>query len=397
MPAADTEFKKIATDLATAFEEFKGRLAAEEAERAKLGTATSETAAELKRVNAAMDEMEKKMQRAKIAAGLTAIDEAGAETKAKTAAETKAFHRWVRTGAVSEEERKALATDDDTQGGYLVPHDLANRIIQKLILVSPMRELASTETTSSNALEIPAEGATNFDAGWVAQRAARNQTTTATLRLERIPAHEMYAEPAATQTQLDDSAFDVESWMSGRIATRLAQIEGQAFIAGDGNGKPQGVLAAAAAVPVLHSGNANTLTADGIIDCVHDLPTFYARQARFGLNRKTIGVIRKFKDANGQYLWQPGGFGGPGFAAGWPATIMGQPYTELPDMPDVAAGATPVIFGDFKMAYVIVDRLGVRVMRDPFTQKPFILFYTTKRVGGQIVLAEAARVLTVAA
>ena len=412
---APVEVKKLVDDLKTDWEKFKEQNDQAIAEQKKLGETTAETKQALDRLNARLDAVEVKAQRAAVAPGLRKIDDEIAEGRERRSAEQKAFSKWARRGhtrLTAEEtkslaslkyfdaedaEYKALDTDSDVEGGVFVPHQLANRVIQKLILVSPFRNIAAVETISTGALEIPAEGSTNFAGGWTGERKSRSETQEASLRMERIPAHEMYAEPGVTQTLLDDSVFDIETWLSGRVATILAQLEGKAFIAGNGVTQPEGVrnnskIPSAQQLSIANgtfSANTTGQGADQLITMWTTLPTFYANQASWILNRATLGVIRKFKDNNNQYLWQPGGFSGPAAAAGFPATIFGQPYMEMPDMDAVGAGNYPILLGNWRAAYQIVDRLGIRVIRDNLTQKPLVLFYTTKRVGGQMVLGEA--------
>lgn len=407
--AGTTEVKKLVEDLKGTFEQFKERDQQREDEAKKLGSETAETKAAQEKLNTRLDEIELQIKRAHINRGLEEVDNDIRESKAKRSFGVKAFSKWVRRGikGVNDEEQKSLATqwyddgeevkalqtDSDVEGGAFVPHQLANRVIQKLILVSPFRALATVETISSNALEIPAEGAQNFAAGWVGERATRSNTQTAQIRMERIPAHEMYAQPIVSQTQLDDSAFDVETWMSGRVATIMAQLEGQGFLKGTANAQPEGVvnnsqIPAGQQLSIANGSFTGSAAADQLITMWSTLPTFYANAASWILNRATLGVIRKLKDNNNQYLWQPGGFG-VALQNGFPATILGQPYAEMPDMDSVGAGKYPILFGNFKAAYTIVDRIGMRVIRDNLTQKPFVLFYTTKRVGGQVVLGEA--------
>lgn len=408
------EEKSLVTELKTTFEQFKETHTSQEAELKKLGTASAETETQLKRINAALDDIEIKFQRARMTAGLSRIDDEIRGEREQRAPEQKAFSKWARRGHTrlneeevksltalkyldrEEGEYKALETDSDVEGGVFVPHQLANRVIQKLILVSPFRSVASVETIGTGALEIPAEGGTNFSAGWVGERATRTTTTTASLRMERIPVHELYAEPPVSQTQLDDSVFDVETWLSGRVATVMAQIEGQAFIGGTGVTQPEGIknnvnIPSGQQLTIANgtfSANTTSQGADMLVTMWGKLPTYYANEGTWVLNRGTLATIRKFKDNNNQYLWAPGGFG-DGNRGGFPATIMGQPYVEMPDMDNVGASAYPILFGNWRAAYQIVDRIGMRVIRDNLTEKPFVLFYTTKRVGGQMVLGEA--------
>jgi HK97 family phage major capsid protein len=258
-------------------------------------------------------------------------------------------------------------------------------IIEKLVEISPVRALASIETIGvGDSLDVPKEGSTNFDDGWVAERQDRPETATGTFALDQIPTHEQYAKPRATQKMLDDNTFDVEGWISRKVQERFAKREGTGFVSGNGVTQPEGLLTNADIAFVV-SGDANLLTPNGIIDLYHDLPEPYANNATWLMKRGTVKAIRQFKDTTGQYLWQPA------LADKTPSTILGQPYREAIDMPAVAANAFPIIFGDFKAGYAIVDRMGIRVLRDPYSAKPFVEFYTTRRVGGQVVLAEAFR------
>lgn len=412
---ATVETKQLVDEMKSAFEKFKETHAAQEAEYKKLGESTAETDTQLKKLNARLDEVEVKAQRARIRPSLDRIDDEIREERAQgRSEERKAFSKFVRRGdkRLSNDEIKMLSslkyldpdsaefkdldTDADTEGGVFVPHQLANRVIQKLILVSPFRAVANVEVISTGALEIPKEGATNFAGGWVGERGGRTKTASASLSMERIPVHEMYAEPAISQTQLDDSVFDVETWLTNRVSTILSQIEGLAFIKGSGVTQPEGIagntqIPAGQQLTIANgtfSANTTAQGADQLITMWATLPTFYANEATWVLNRATLGIIRKFKDNNNQYLWAPGGFG-DGNRGGFPATIMGQPYVEMPDMDSIGAGKFPLQLGNFRAGYQIVDRIGMRVIRDNLTNKPFVLFYTTKRVGGSLVLAEA--------
>lgn len=309
----------------------------------------------------------------------------------------EAFGGYIRKGkeGISAEQVKALTVDTDPQGGYAVPVQRANEIIMKLIQFSPVRELADVVTISTgDAYEQPAEGAQSFTAGWVAERASRTETTAAKIRMEKTPVHELEAYPFVSQKMLDDAAFNIEQWLTNRLADMFRVTEGVAFISGSGVGKPEGLLTNGDVTSV-NTGDANLVTADGLIDIYHDLPEFYAKGATWLMKRQTVSAIRKLKDANGQYLWVPGFSNN--LAGNAPASILGQPYREAIDMPDVAASAYPVLFGDFKKAYRIVDRIDIRVLRDPYTNKPYVTFYTTKRLGGQVVLAEAMRKLKISA
>ena len=307
------------------------------------------------------------------------------------AAEVKRFNEWATTGMLDgreSKEYKALATDKDPEGGYGVPYPAQGAMIRKLIEHSPVRELCSVETISGgNAWEAVAEGATNFTAGKVGERDSRPETVAGTLRKERIPVHEFYANVFVTQTMLDDSTFGAENWISERIGTRRAVLEGGYHINGTAEGEPEGLLTNADITSV-NSGDSNEVTDTGLITLMFDLPEAYARNAVFLWKRATTAKIRKFKDAtSGQYLWQPGLNGST------QNTVLGHRYVEALDMPAEDTDLFPVLFGDFQRAYKIVDRKGLTLTRDPYTSKPFDEFYFTWRTGGQVVLAEAMRKL----
>lgn len=358
----------------------------QEKEIKSVGTASGETKSQIAALNTRMDELETKLARPPA----TPTDGKGKD--GAPTIETKAFHGYLRKGvdSLGPEEVKTLATDSDVAGGYLVPTMTRDRIIERLVELSPIRALSTVETIGrGRALEIPREGAADFSAGWVGERELRPPTTVGTFALERIPVDEQYAAPRATQSMLDDTAFDVEGWIVRKVGVRLAQLEGRAFVSGTGVGQPRGILTATD-IPIVNAGHASAITADGMIRVFYSLPEAYTRNATFVMRRATVGAIRELKDTQGQYLWQVS------IAAGQPATILGMPYVEAPDMPAIAAGAFPVLFGDFRACYLIVDRQGINVLRDPYSAKPLVEFYITRRVGGQVVLAEAMRRLRIA-
>ncbi|HTE48254.1 MAG TPA: phage major capsid protein [Gemmatimonadaceae bacterium] len=391
---ADLELKKLHDDLSaatTAFREANDRL---EAETKRVGAGSVEAKALVDKMNARLDDIEVKMQRARFMRDGTGQSEAKSDVDV---IETKAFNNFARFGdeRLSVEERKAVAerksltTDSDPDGGYVVPTTTSSRFIRKLILVSPIRQYATVETISKgNDLEIPAEGPQSFAAGRVGQRSTRPETAAGQMRLEKIPTHEYYAKPMLTQQMIDDTSMDVEGWAADRVGTAIGQIEGQDFVAGSGVGGPEGFNSSS--VTDIHGGDAALIKIDGLFDMMADLPTYYAQNARIYSNRKTKYAIRKLKDGQGQYLWQPS------VIVGAPPTFDGTEVVEIYDMPDIAANAFPVVYGDLKAAYTIVDRMQLRLLRDPYTSKPFVELYFTKRTGGQIVLAEALRRLKIA-
>ena len=331
-------------------------------------------------LNARIDELETKGNRPGFAAESKGDD---------FAPEAKAFAQFMRKGAdrLAPEQVKLLSADSDADGGYLMPVNQASNVLLKLIEFSPIRELANIVTISSgDTYEIPAEGSTDFTAGWVGERGSRAETTSGKLAYHKIIAHEMYANPFVTQKLLDDNAFNVDQWINDRVARRFGVTEGTAFVSGTGSNQPEGLLTAT--VTEVDSGSAAAVTAAGIIDLYHSLPEYYTRNSTFLAKRATIGSIRKLTDpGTGAFLWQPG------LTAGDPGSLLGRPYRECIDMPAEAANTYPVLFGDIRAAYTIVDRQGIRVVRDPYSNKPSVEFYTTKRVGGAVVLAEALRKL----
>lgn len=362
-------------EITKTWEQFKGVLDVQEKELKKYGDVATETKTTLDKLNIRLDELEVKLNRPLIK---------GVEGKEEKSAEVKAFINFLRKGdKVSPDEVKLLSTIVDTEGGYAVPTPLRDRIIEKLVLISPVRAVASVETISiGNGLEIPTETGT-MGGDWVGEKGARTETGTIPFGLERILVNEMYANPRATQSMLEDAVFDIEKWLVNAIAKKFAQLEGTAFISGDGLNKPQGILSKSGVTSVI-SGNANLLTADGLIDLYHALPEAYAKNGVWLLKRATLGIIRKFKDAvSGAYLWQPG------LLAGVPNTILGNAYIECPDMPAVSAGTYPIVFGDIESAYLIVDKKNITMTRDIYSAKPYVEFYTVARVGGQVVNTEA--------
>ena len=312
--------------------------------------------------------------------------------KAVLAQYEKAFSVFCRKGekGLDIDTIKLLATDQDPDGGYFVPQNTRDQIIQKLIEISPVRPLANVETIGiGDSLSIPAED-TDFVTQKGSERVAGAVTDTGKIRMERIPVHIREARPRITQTLLDDSVFNVEAWMSKRVLRRFEVQEGADFINGTGVDEPEGLLTKPS-VGNVNGGDAAVLTkSDSIVRLFYSLPSAYSRNATFLLHRLTTQDIRLMKDAQSRYIWMSG------ISQDRPPTILGAPYVEATDMPVVAANAKAIIFGDIRAAYTIVDRQGIRVLRDVFTQKPLIEFYMTRRYGGQVVLKEALKTLTIA-
>ena len=259
--------------------------------------------------------------------------------------------------------------------------------------ISPVRSVARVRQTSNKEIEVPSKTAT-FAAAWTAEGGSRTETTGYTTSLNTIPTHELYALVDISGALLEDSVFDLEAEMNTEFAEQFAKAEGAAFLTGNGTNKPTGILDGTT-VASTTAAAAAAIATDDLIDLVHGLQSEYARNAAFMLNRTTLGEIRKLKDTAGQYIFQTG-FSGQ---SGLPNTILGHAYVEAVDMADIAASAKPVVFGDYRRGYMIVDRVALSVLRDPYSQASTgnVRYIARRRVGGEVVLAEAMRALKMAA
>ncbi|MFN3888984.1 MAG: phage major capsid protein [Beijerinckiaceae bacterium] len=364
------------------------------------------TEEKLARIDRALDETKRRIDlqtiekaRPRLSAGHAPGDGEAREHKA-------AFRAYMRSGesaGLKAMEEKAMSSGSGPDGGYLVPQPAEREILQRLANVSPIRAIATVREISTSTFRkafpvgVPVSG-------WAGETDARTQTANPQLADMSFPAMELFAMPAATQTLLDDAAVDVEQWLAEEIDTVFAEQEGAAFVSGDGVNKPTGFLSYPRAthdawmwgkLGYTPTGAAGAFAAsdpsDRIIDLVYALRAGYRQNARFVMNRKTQAVVRKLKASGGEYLWQPPA------SADQDATLMGFPVTEAEHMPDIAADETAIAFGDFRRGYLVVDRLGVRILRDPYSAKPYVLFYTTKRVGGGVQDFDAIKLLKFAA
>lgn len=392
------EIKALIEAQGRAFEAFKAEHSAA-LNDVKKGTEDVVRTEKVDRINATVSDLQAALDEQ--AQKLAALQTAGASKPGdavKNAEYTKAFDRFFRKGDeasidafIQANPQAAMSVAVPEDGGYTAPIEWDRTITDKLKIVSPMRGIASVIQISGNGFsKLYNDRATA--SGWVGESAARPETPAAKFAEVKFNTGEIYANPAATQRLLDDSEINLENWLAGEVETEFAYQEGIAFVSGNGTDKPKGLLTYTAAnshpwgaIPTVNSGDAAGLTTDGLIDLVYDLPSERTPNARFTMNRKTQGAIRKLKDGQGNYIWQPG------LVSGQPATILGFPVSELAAMPDIAADAIPVVFGDFKRGYLVVDRMGIRILRDPYTNKPFVQFYTTKRVGGGVTDPTALR------
>ncbi len=351
------------------------------------------TTEKLDRINKALDELTLKGRRPPLSAE---------RATARPSEHKQAFEGYVRGGdedGYRKLEQKALSAGSNADGGYLVPVETETEIGRRLAALSPIRAIADVRQVSSGTYRKPFM-TTGPAVGWVAETGARSQTTSPAIAALDFPAMELYAMPAATAALLDDSAVNIDDWIAAEVEGAFAAQEGTAFVTGDGTNKPRGFLGystvaegswewgkigyvvtgASGALPSSHP-------SDVLVDLIYTLKSGYRANARFVLNRRTQAAIRKLKDADGHYLWQPAA------VAGGEASLLGFPVTEAEDMPDIGANALALAFGDFRRGYLVVDRLGVRVLRDPYSAKPYVLFYTTKRVGGGVQDFDAIKLL----
>ena len=351
------------------------------------------TADKLERIEKTMDALALKQARVPLG-----------ERDAKPVAELahkSAFDGYVRKGETANLtalEQKALSVGIDADGGFLVPEETERAVNLALKTVSPIRAIAGVRQVSGSVYKMPF-ATTGAATGWVGEAAVRPQTNTPTLAELSFPTMELYAMPAATQALLDDSAVNIDEWIAEEVRVAFAQQEGTAFVTGDGINKPKGFLTYTTVANASWTwGNLGFVTsgaagafpaanpADKLIDLVYAVKGSYRAN---GVRHEPLdaGTVRKMKDADGNYIWQPAA------DAAQPSRLLGYPVVEAEDMPDIAANSLSIAFGDFSRGYLIVDRVGIRVLRDPYSSKPYVLFYTTKRVGGGVQDFDAIKLL----
>jgi HK97 family phage major capsid protein len=304
----------------------------------------------------------------------------------------KAFGAYLRSGDEGalrglELDAKSLSASVNSDGGYLVDPQTADTVKSVLQSTASIRAVASVVNVEATSYDVLIDH-TDIGAGWATETDPSGETGTPSIDRITIPLHELSALPKASQRLLDDSAFDIEGWLAGRIADKFARAEAAAFLSGDGVDKPTGILSHPTVDNDVWSWGSLGYVAtgvdgdigngDAIIDLVYALGAQYRAGASFVMNSKTAGVIRKLKDADGRFLWSDG------LAAGDPARLMGYPVLVAEDMPDVASGSYSVAFGDFAAGYTTAERPDLRVLRDPFSAKPHVLFYAAKRIGGDV-------------
>ncbi|ELI8004032.1 phage major capsid protein [Yersinia enterocolitica] len=394
------DVEQVAQELNQKFSEFKEkndkRLDAVEQEKGKL-------AGEVETLNGKLTELDN--LKASLEEEIKSLKRPGGGTNTKTATEHKsAFMQFVRKGkedGLRELEQKALNTGTDADGGYAVPEELDRTLLDILKNEVIMRQESTVITvgTSDYKKLVNLHGA---GSGWVGEQAARPATDTPQLA-QIVPfMGEIYGNPQATQTMLDDGFFDVESWINSSLSLEFSEQEEIAFTNGTGVLKPKGFLAYTSTdekdsvrefgkLQHLLSGAAAAVTADSIIQMIYTLRKVHRNGAKFMMNNNSLFKIRILKDERGDYLWRPG------LELDQPSMLAGYGIAENEQMPDIVADAKAIAFGNFKRGYTIVDRIGTRILRDPYTNKPFVGFYTTKRTGGMLADSQAIKLLKIGA
>lgn len=398
-----TQLPAALAELNTAFAAFKDEHTKELAD-IKKGLGDVVQSEKVERINADIGNLTSVVDDIKASITALQVGGSGENVSPDVAAHAEAFGKWFRKGeepsaGLRDLEVKAkLNTGSDPDGGYLIPQEMDATIARVLGTVSVMRQIARVQPVSTDEYKMLVNMG-GAGSGWVGEESARAETSTPTLRELKIVSGEIYANPAITQRSLDDSAIDIAAWLSAEVATTFAEQEGAAFISGNGVNKPRGLLSYDTVANASYvwgklgfvvtgaaADFASSNPADAIISLYYGLKAGYRNGASFLTSDAVVGSIRKFKDGQGNYLWSPP-------TADMPGAILGKPVYTDDNMPALAANAFPLAFGDFSRGYMITDRFGTRVLRDPYTNKPNVMFYTTKRVGGGVTNFEAIKLL----
>jgi len=385
-----TQISDRVDQLARAWEQFKSINDSRLSQIEKKGTADPLIDEQLKKIDQALCDYKTRLSQLET---VTSRPELGLNHLISTddLQHQQSFTQYLRNGMdrdLPKLQQKSLSTISESDGGYLVTSQMSKQIISNIEASSVMRNLASSETISSDSLDM-LEESDEAGAGWVAETAVREDTKTSQVNKRRILVHELYAQPKATQKLIDDSAIDIGQWLSEKIANSFTAMENQAFLLGDGKGKPRGILTHTSS-KIDQINTEAKITTDDLINLYYALDSKFAARASFLMHRNMLQVIQMLKDpTTGQYLWSLG------LSAGAADTLLGAKIFESADMPLPIGGNIAIAFADFKASYKIVDRAGIRVLRDPFTEKPFLKFYTTKRVGGDIMNFSAVKLLKI--
>tara|TARA_R110002012_G_scaffold57941_11_gene150039 strand:+ start:55661 stop:57658 length:1998 start_codon:yes stop_codon:yes gene_type:complete len=400
--SVDADVSAAFEDFMSAFEHYKHSNDERLAEIERRGSADVVTEEKMARIDTALDEQKRALDALAVKRARPDLGRSGGAAPSPV---RQAFDAYVRRGdeaGLRQAELKAMSAGSDADGGYLVPDELDSEIGRRLSELSPIRSIATVRQVSGAVLKKPF-ALDGMATGWVGETDARPQTNAPQLAELQFPTMELYAMPAATASLIEDGALDIEGWIAAEVEAAFAEQEGAAFVSGDGVNKPRGFLDYPSVADDswswgnlghIATGSAGAFGADPsdrLVELIYALKAGHRQNGRFVMNRKTQSQIRKFKDADGNYLWVPPA------GVGQAASLMGFPVVEAEDMPDVAANALAIAFGDFRRGYLVVDRTGVRILRDPYSAKPYVLFYTTKRVGGGVQNFEAIKLLKFAA
>jgi len=400
--SVDADVSAAFEDFMSAFEHYKQSNDERLAEIERRGGADVITEEKMARIDTALDEQKRALDALAVKRARPDLGRGGGSAPSPV---RQAFDAYVRRGdeaGLRQGELKAMSAGSDPDGGYLVPDELDSEIGRRLSELSPIRSIATVRQVSGAVLKKPF-ALDGMATGWVGETDARPQTNAPQLAELQFPTMELYAMPAATASLIEDGALDIEGWIAAEVEAAFAEQEGAAFVSGDGANKPRGFLDYPSVADDSWSwgnlghivtGSAGAFGADPsdrLVELIYALKAGHRQNGRFVMNRKTQSQIRKFKDADGNYLWTPPA------GAGQQAALMGFPVVEAEDMPDIAANSASIAFGDFRRGYLVVDRTGVRILRDPYSAKPYVLFYTTKRVGGGVQNFEAIKLLRFAA
>lgn len=406
------ELQKIGDEIKTGWQEFKTAHEAEMAELKANGVVSPETETKLETINSRLDELDVRMQKVRLTGEKDDLDQDRPEFKAyeklirfggRSLSEDEVKH--VRLTNDDGSERKTMIVGDDTTGGFLAPVEIVNEIIKGVVLYSPIRTVANVRQTSFNSVKVPKRTQTS-SAVWVGEVDTRTETQNVKFGKEEIATREMSAMADISRQDLEDVAVSLDQLVLDDFSEQFGVTEGTAFVTGDGvDGKPEGITTASDqgylggnGIQTVVTGTSVTIIGDDLIELFYTLKDNYARTATWLMKRGTVKVVRKLKETStDNYLWQPG------LASVAPPTILDRPYLETVDLAGPTSGTTfnagdlPIAFGDFKRGYWIVDRLSIQTIRDPYTQagNGYIRFWARKRVGGQVVLPEAIKLLRV--
>lgn len=395
------ETKEALENLTRSFEIFKSTNDDRLAEIESKGQADILTEEKMEKLGKEMDRLQAKAKGLHAAQARPALSAKGQQDVVRLEQKRQFFDGFVRKGLDARLDKKALSTTVDADGGFAVPVELDQQIEKRLRDLSPIRSDANVVAIGSSKYKklVNTGGITS---GWISETGARVETATPTLQEIIPPLGEIYANPAATQAMLDDGNFNVENWLSEELAEEFSFQENSAFVNGTGINQPKGFLqytVSAATdgsrtfgeLQALNTGVAGDWAAadpsDILVDIIHSMKSGYRAGAKFYMNTSLLSEIRKFKDVDGNYLWRPG------MENGQPSTLLGYPVVEVAEMPVKAASSLSLCFANMKRAYTVTDRMGTRILRDPYSNKPYVHFYTTKRVGGAVTNDQAIKLL----